>query len=158
MGVDGEPHPQTDRDQHTILARSDVNTTTILELIDARQRAAAAAAADLREHIAKLTSELTTVEAELADLQITRQTLKTITRAELTAAAPTISSEPYQQIIAVFDPDGPGLRARDVCQTLGLGVAPKDTEGMRAKLKRLVARQVLTEPEPGLFTLTPKRT
>jgi hypothetical protein len=27
------------------------------------------------------------------------------------------------------------------------------TESLRAKLKRMVARAVLTEPEPGLFTL-----
>jgi hypothetical protein len=26
---------------------------------------------------------------------------------------------------------------------------------MRAKLKRLVGRDVLTEPEPGLFTINP---
>jgi hypothetical protein len=38
-------------------------------------------------------------------------------------------------------------------QPLGLGVTAKDTESLRAKLKRLVARQVLAETEPGLFTL-----
>lgn len=47
------------------------------------------------------------------------------------------------------------MRAKDVCLALGVGVAAKDTEGMRAKLKRLVARQILTEAEPGLFTLAP---
>ncbi|ADI13141.1 hypothetical protein SBI_10023 [Streptomyces bingchenggensis BCW-1] len=34
-------------------------------------------------------------------------------------------------------------------------MTPFNTEGMRAKLKRLVNRGILTEPEPGLFTLTP---
>lgn len=34
------------------------------------------------------------------------------------------------------------------------GTEPRHTEGMRAKLKRLVNRGILTEPEPGLFTLT----
>lgn len=135
-----------------------MNTTTVLDLIATRERAAAAAAGDLREQIAKLTSELAAVETELTDLQITRQTLKKITHDELTAAVPTIISEPYQQIIAVFDPDGPGLRAKDVCLALGLGATANDTEGIRAKLKRLVTRQILTEPDPGLFTLTPKRT
>ncbi|MGW0884719.1 transposase [Streptomyces sp. NPDC002671] len=50
-----------------------------------------------------------------------------------------------------------GLRARDVCRALGLGTEPRHTEGMRAKLKCLVNRGILTEPEPepGLFTLTP---
>jgi hypothetical protein len=70
---------------------------------------------------------------------------------------PAIISEPYQQIIAVFTPDRGGLRAKDVCLALGIGTEPKDTEGIRAKLKRLVNRQVLTETQPGLFTLSEKR-
>jgi hypothetical protein len=38
------------------------------------------------------------------------------------------------------------------------GTEPKDTEGIRAKLKRLVNRQILTETQPGLFSLTRERT
>jgi hypothetical protein len=53
----------------------------------------------------------------------------------------------------VFTTATTGMRAKDLCLTLGLGTAPKDTEGLRAKLKRLVARQVLIETEPGLFSL-----
>jgi hypothetical protein len=45
------------------------------------------------------------------------------------------------------------MRAKDVCHALGIGTEPKDTEGIRAKLKRLVKRRHLTEPEPGLFAL-----
>jgi hypothetical protein len=45
-----------------------------------------------------------------------------------------------------------------VSRALGIGTEPKDTEGIRAKLKRLVNRQILTETEPGLLTLTQKRT
>lgn len=49
---------------------------------------------------------------------------------------------------------GPDARqAADVCHQLGLGTEAKDTEGVRAKLKRLVKRSVLSEPEAGLFTL-----
>ncbi|WP_251062432.1 MULTISPECIES: hypothetical protein [unclassified Streptomyces] len=47
-----------------------------------------------------------------------------------------------------------GLRAKDICHTLGTRTEPRHTEGMRAKLKRLVSRGILTESEPGLFTLT----
>ena len=47
------------------------------------------------------------------------------------------------------------MRAKDICLALGLGTAAKDTETMRAKLKRLVARQILIEAEPGLFSLAP---
>jgi hypothetical protein len=45
-----------------------------------------------------------------------------------------------------------------VCRALGIGTEPKDTEGIRAKLKRLTNRQILTETELGLFTLARKRT
>jgi hypothetical protein len=45
------------------------------------------------------------------------------------------------------------MRAKDVCHALGIGTEPKDTEGIRAKLKRLVKRRYLTETEPGLFAL-----
>ena len=61
----------------------------------------------------------------------------------------------YQQILAVFTTATDGMRAKDVCLALGLGTTPKDTEGLRAKLKRLVARQILLETEPGLFALAP---
>jgi hypothetical protein len=42
------------------------------------------------------------------------------------------------------------MRAKDVCLALGLGVAPKDTEGIRATLRRLVSRRILTETTPDL--------
>ena len=104
------------------------------------------------------TSDLAAIECELSDLATTRQTLITLTRNEVRSADPSIISEPYQQILAAFTPDGPGLRAKDVGRALGIGTEPKDTEGVRAKLKRLVNRQILTEAEPGLFTLARKRT
>lgn len=59
----------------------------------------------------------------------------------------------YQKILAVFATAAGGMRAKDVCLALDLSVTAKDTEGMRAKLKRLVARQILVEAEPGLFML-----
>jgi hypothetical protein len=45
-----------------------------------------------------------------------------------------------------------------VCLALGIGTEPKDTEGIRAKLKRLVNRQIVTETQPGLFILNEKPT
>jgi hypothetical protein len=47
-----------------------------------------------------------------------------------------------------------GVEGRGPC----IGTEPKDTEGIRAKLKRLVNRQILTESQPGLFTPNPYRT
>jgi hypothetical protein len=60
----------------------------------------------------------------------------------------------YQQIITAFTTGTSAtMRAKDVCHALRIGTDPKDTEGVRAKLKRLVKRRILTEPQPGLFTL-----
>jgi hypothetical protein len=139
-----------------------VTLPSLLDLIADRETAASAAAKQLREHVTELTAQLAVVEAELADLATTRTTLAKLaggdTQAPTTVDA-TITSPAYQNILAVFDthPTGTanGLRAKDVCLTLGLDITPKHTEGARAKLKRLVARGVLTETEPGLFALTP---
>jgi len=135
-----------------------MNTTTILDLIAARETAASAARDELREQMTKLAAEAAAIESELADLATTRQTLTKMLEHEVTASEPAIISEPYQQILAVFTPDRGALRAKDVCLYLGIGTEPKQTEGIRAKLKRLVNRQILTETQPGLFTLTPERT
>ncbi|WP_251069281.1 hypothetical protein [Streptomyces sp. ISL-96] len=54
--------------------------------------------------------------------------------------------------MAVFaETDGP-LRPRQLGQALDMPILPKHTEGIRAKLKRLVDRSILAEAEPGLFT------
>jgi hypothetical protein len=130
---------------------------SILDLITERERAADAAAEQLREQIAALTDQLTTAETELTELAITRKTLLALTghTDPATPTDPIVASPAYQQILAVFATTTGGLRAKDVCHALGTGTAAKDTEGLRAKLKRLVTRQILTELEPGLFTLAP---
>jgi hypothetical protein len=127
----------------------------LLDLITERETAAGTAADGLRDQIAKLSAELALVETELAELAITRKTLQRLT-GQAEAAAPvdaTIAGTAYQQILAVFATATHGMRAKDLCLALGADVTAKDTEGMRAKLKRLVSRQILTETEPGLFTL-----
>jgi hypothetical protein len=132
-----------------------VDTRTIRQLIGERETAATAIAQALREQIAALTDQLASAETELADLATTRKTLNALTgQPEETAPAAPVASVAYQQILAVFATTG-AMRAKDVCLALGLGTAPKDTEGLRAKLKRLVARQLLIETEPGVFALTP---
>jgi hypothetical protein len=96
------------------------------------------------------------VDAELADLATTRSTLLRLTGTTTRGTAPTdatVASPAYQQILAVFATTGNPLRAKDICVALGTGTAVKNTESLRAKLKRLVTRGVLTEAEPGLFTL-----
>jgi hypothetical protein len=131
----------------------------ILDLIAQREAAANETAQRLREQIANLSVELALAETELAELAITRKTLKKLTgQSETASADSTIASAPYQQILAVFATATEPMRAKDVCLALGLAAAPKDTEGVRAKLKRLAARHILIEAEPGLFapaTATP---
>ncbi|MGW7071863.1 hypothetical protein ACWGII_30625 [Streptomyces sp. NPDC054855] len=46
-----------------------------------------------------------------------------------------------------------GLHPKDICLALDIGTEPRHVEGTRAKLKCLVNRGILTEPEPGLFQL-----
>jgi hypothetical protein len=132
-----------------------VTQPPLLDLLTERETAAGIAAERLREQITSLTDQLTTAETELAELAITRKTLLSLT-GHTDAAAPadaTVASPAYQQILAVFHTATAPMRAKDICHALGTGTTAKDTEGLRAKLKRLVARQILTEPEAGLFTL-----
>jgi hypothetical protein len=136
-----------------------VNHQSILEMITARETAATAHAAQLREQITMLTEHLASAETELADLATTRATLLRLTGAAdgPPPADATLASTAYQQILAVFATTGSapnsGLRAKDICHALGIGTTANHTESLRAKLKRLVTRGVLTEAEPGLFTL-----
>ena len=60
----------------------------------------------------------------------------------------------YQEILAAFTTgNGNAMRAKGVCRALGIGTEHKDIEGVRARLKRLVKRRILTETQPGLFAL-----
>ncbi len=126
-----------------------------MELIAQREAAATATAEGTTCTDHHPVESLALAETELAALAITRKTLTRLTtRTE--AATPvdaTIASVAYQKILAAFTTAPSGMRARDVCLALGHDVTTKDTENMRAKLKRLVARDILTEAQPGLFTL-----
>jgi hypothetical protein len=128
---------------------------SILELITECEAVAGAAAERLREQIAALSEQRAAVETELAELAVTRSTLIRLTGEPgiSTPADATIASPAYQQILAVFTGAARPMRAKDVCRALGAATTAKDTEGMRAKLQRLVNRQIFTESEPGLFTL-----
>jgi prefoldin subunit 5 len=133
-----------------------MNHEQVLDLITARETVATAHAEQLRTQIAALTEQLAVVDAELADLTTTRSTLLRLTGTTTGGTAPTdatVASPAYQQILAVFAATANPLRAKDICVALGTGTAAKNTESLRAKLKRLVNRGVLTEPESGLFAL-----
>lgn len=135
-----------------------MNLPTVLDLIAEREATARQDAHRLREQITELTGELVRLDGELADLATTRTTLRTLAAAEFTADDPTIASGPYQQILHVLGTAPAGMRAKGICLALGVEPSPKNVEGTHAKLKRMVNRHVLTEDEPGIFTLAQKRT
>lgn len=132
-----------------------MNPAPILDLVTARETAAGVAADQLREQIGALSEQLTALETELADLSTTRTTLLRLA-GHPDQQPETASGNPsYQQILAVFTTAEQALRAKDICRALGVGVTANHTESLRAKLKRLVTRGVLTENTPGLFALAP---
>ncbi|MEU6010667.1 hypothetical protein [Streptomyces sp. NPDC047453] len=111
-------------------------------------------AEQLRTQIDELTARLRELDEEMENLAVTRKTLLALspTTPELTDPPPALPDHPAcQQIHTVFaDAAGP-MRARDLCERLDLVFMPKNIEGNRHKLKRLVSLGVLAEPEPGLF-------
>jgi hypothetical protein len=123
----------------------------LLEKIEARQAAARDEADRLREEIAHLTDRLAATERVLDRLQITRETVLEIAGDDDRTS--DLLPSAYRQILSLFENTDEGLHAKDVCRALGLGTEPRHTEGTRAKLKRLVSRGVLDEPQPGLFTM-----
>ncbi|TDC54893.1 hypothetical protein E1281_15120 [Actinomadura sp. KC345] len=86
----------------------------------------------------------------------TRRTLQEVAEPEPVDAQPrpcgTLPSA-YQDILAVLTRTEGGLRAKELCRALDIGDQPRHTEAMRAKLKRLVGRDILSEPEPELFIM-----
>jgi hypothetical protein len=58
----------------------------------------------------------------------------------------------YQDIVEVLQDAVHPMRAHQLCAVLGLSTDKSKVEGFRSKLKRLVERDWLAEPGPGLFT------
>ncbi|MFI6495362.1 hypothetical protein [Streptomyces sp. NPDC050564] len=122
----------------------------ILAKIEARQELIRDTVERLREQITHLTEQLAAAEDILNRLEITRATILELAT-EDGAPPPDPLPPGYREILALFEQAEEGLRAKDVCRALGLGTEPRHTENTRAKLKRLVNRGILAEPEPGLF-------
>ncbi|MGW6275810.1 hypothetical protein [Streptomyces sp. NPDC055060] len=122
-----------------------------LEQIEIREAAGRDLADRLRTQIAELTAQLAAAEQMLERLKITRETILEIAPDLPGGLAPLPSA--YRQILALFENTTDGLHPKDVCLALDTGTEPRHIEGTRAKLKRLVNRGILTEPEPGLFRL-----
>ena len=133
----------------------------LLEKLAARHTAAEAQITHLREQMIKLTDALAAAERERDRWAGARETVPAlagedqpepavISRAQVTPA--------YPQIIDVFTRAAGPLRAKEVCRALGAETDARHVEGLRSKLKKLVARGILTEPAASVFTLTAKPT
>ncbi|MFE4999363.1 hypothetical protein ACFRH4_50685 [Streptomyces mirabilis] len=129
-----------------------MNLQPLLDVLGIQEDAARALADDLRTRIDELQARLREAETHLEHLAITRKTVTGLAD-WLPAAPPDLPEHPdYPRILAVFnDATGP-LRAREVCEALDHELLPKNIEGTRAKLKRLVKLDILTEVDAGSFT------
>ena len=116
----------------------------VLVRLEEREREIAAQAEETREQISRLTAVLDELGRTAEEVRITRKTLLEL---------PDPDGAAYQEIMAVFAQAGGPLRARGVCEAMDLEPAPNNINNVRLKLKRLTGRNILTEPEPGLFTL-----
>jgi hypothetical protein len=130
----------------------------LLDKIDVREQVLAREAGQARAQIEDLAARLRELDEAIDHLRITRKTLLSLAgepAAEPAQPPPVLPGHPlYQQILAVIAEAGRPMRARDLCQALDLPphIAPKNTENIRSKLKRLASRGILVETEPGLFT------
>ncbi|MGY0485780.1 hypothetical protein [Streptomyces sp. WG-D5] len=117
-----------------------------LDQIEIREAAGRDLAERLRTQIAELTTQLAAAEQALGRLKITRGSILDIAPDLPGGLAPLPS--PYRQILALLKDTANGLHPKDVCLALSTGTELRHVEGTRAKLKRLVHRGILTEPEP----------
>ncbi|WP_411074577.1 hypothetical protein [Streptomyces sp. cmx-4-7] len=129
-----------------------MNVKPLLDALGLQEDAARALADDLRTQIEELQGRLREAETHLEHLAITRKTVTALAD-RLPAVPPDLPEHPdYPRIRGVFnDATGP-LRARDVCEALDHELLPKNIEGTRAKLKRLVKLGIITEIDTASFT------
>ncbi|MFF4754992.1 hypothetical protein ACWD5R_33270 [Streptomyces sp. NPDC002514] len=125
----------------------------VLVRLEEREREIAARAEATRERIAQLTARLDELGRAAEEMRITRMTLLELPDPQPPApSAPKLPDHPaYQPIMAVFAAADAPLRARQVCEAMGLEIAPNNINNTRLKLKRLAERGILVETERGLF-------
>ncbi|WP_225851256.1 hypothetical protein [Streptomyces sp. HPF1205] len=129
-----------------------MNIQPLLDALDLQEDAARALAGDLRAQIDDLQTRLREAETHLDHLAITRKILTALAD-RLPTVAPDLPDHPdYPRILTAFNHTTGPLRAKDACQALGHELQPKNVEGTRAKLKRLVKPGILTEADTGNFT------
>jgi predicted transcriptional regulator len=130
-----------------------MNIQPLLEALDIQEDAAQALTDNLSTQVEELQSRLREAETHLEHLAITRKTVTALAdRIPTQALSPNLPEHPdYPHILAVFNEATGPLRARDICEALDHELLPKNIEGTRAKLKRLVKLDILTEDNAGSF-------
>ncbi|MET9987266.1 hypothetical protein [Streptomyces rochei] len=115
-----------------------MNLQPLLDALDLQEDAARALADDLRTQIDGLQARLREAETHLEHLAITRTTVTGLAD-RIPAGPPDLPEHPnYPRILDAFHQMTGPLRAKHVCEPLGHELLPKNVEGTRAKLKRLV--------------------
>ncbi|MFD7646024.1 hypothetical protein ACFV4P_35955, partial [Kitasatospora sp. NPDC059795] len=124
-----------------------MNIRPLLDALDLQENAAHYVADDLRVQIEELHGRLQEAQTLLEHLAITRKTVIALAdRLPTHPSSPNLPDHPdYPRILAVLNEATDPLRARDVCEALDHELLPKNIEGTRAKLKRLVKLDILTE-------------
>lgn len=132
----------------------DLTLGAVLAHLEEQEREIAAQAEAIRTRITELTAQIAEYDRLAEEVRITRKTLLALPDpSPPTQSAVKLPDHPaYQQIIAVFTAADTPLRARAVCEAMDLEITPSNVNNVRLKLKRLVERGILTEPEQGLFT------
>ncbi|MFD8705687.1 hypothetical protein ACFV1W_24265 [Kitasatospora sp. NPDC059648] len=139
------------------MTNGELTLGAVLVRLEEREREIAEQAEETREQITRLTAVLDELGRAAEEVRITRKTLLELPDPDPPAPSASAPKLPdgaaYQEIMAVFaQADGP-LRARGVCEAMDLDPAPNNINNVRLKLKRLTGRNILAEPEPGLFAL-----
>lgn len=132
------------------MSHSPLLPDALLADLDTMTGIARAEVTDLTASIAALTTRLEQAQQALARLDATRQTLEEIAARHDTAPQPLPAG--YAEILALLTSQETGMRPKEVCRALSLPEEHKTIEGVRAKLKRLVGRNLAQELQPGLFT------
>ncbi|MDQ0700977.1 hypothetical protein [Streptomyces sp. W4I9-2] len=132
-----------------------MNIQPLLDALDLQEDAARALADGLRAQVDDLQSRLREAETHLEHLPITRRTVTGLAD-RLPAVVPDLPEHPdYPRILDAFNHATGPLRAKDVCEAIGHELLPKNVEGARAKLKRLVKLGILTEAGTASFARKP---
>lgn len=154
---------------------------SFLEELARREATARRGVEQTREEIAELTERLGIEEEQLSRVVIAREVAEEIlgetarlAGAELEPAQVRPDGSPigvttvrewvsgmeisvlpraYRDVMEVITDAGHGLRAKQIAVALGLGDSAAKVEGLRGKLRRLVARGWLSQDSPGIFAL-----